>query len=66
VILIVFVGAISLPEAIGIVSACQKILNDFKTDIFEVNVLIVIIFLSFPTSKVLAFGSTWRGTKFEY
>ena len=53
-------------EGVGVVSACPKVLNDFKTDVFEVDPLIVITSVPFPTFQVLAFASTRSGTKFEY
>jgi len=64
--LLVFLGGSSLLEGVGIVSACPKVLNDFKTDVFEVDPLIVITSVPFPTYQVLAFASTRSGTEFEY
>jgi len=56
--LLVFLAGFSLLEGIGIVSACPKILNNFKTDVFEVDLLIIITSVPFPTHQVLAFAST--------
>jgi len=66
VTLLVFLGGSSLLEGVGVVSACPKVLNDFKGDVFEVDPFIVITSIPFPTYKVLAFASTRSGTKFEY
>jgi len=66
VTLLVFLGGSSLLESVAVVSACSKVLNDFKGDVFEVDPLIVITSVPFPTYQVLAFASTRRGTKFEY
>jgi len=66
VTLLVFLGQSSLLEGVGIVSACPKVLNDFKTDVFEVDPLIVITSIPFPTYKVLGFASMRGGTKFKY
>jgi len=49
VTLLVFLGGSSLLEGVGIVSACPKILNNFKTDGFEVDPLIVITSITFPS-----------------
>ena len=53
-------------EGIGVVSACAKVLNDFKPDVFEVDLLIIINSVPFPTYQVLALSGIRRGTKFEY
>jgi len=64
--LLVFLGGSSLIEGVAIVSACAKVLHALKTDVFEVDPLIVITSVPFQTSQVLALASTSRGTKFEY
>jgi len=64
--LLVFLGGSSLLEGVGIVSTYPKVLNDFKTDVFEVDSFIVITSIPFPTYQVLAFASTRSGTKLEY
>jgi len=64
--LLVFLGGSSSLEGVGIVSTCPKVLNDFKADVFEVDTLIVITSVPFPTHQVLAVASTRSGTKFEY
>jgi len=64
--LLVFLGGSLLLKGIGIISACPKILNDFKTDVFEVDPLIVITSVPFPTYQVLTFVGTRSSTKFEY
>jgi len=64
--LLMFLGRSSLLEAVGVVSTCPKILNDCKTDVFEVDPLIVITSVPFPTYQVLAFAGTRRSMKFEY
>ena len=56
--IIVFVGGFSLLEGVGIEFACTKAWNDFKTNVFEVNSLIVITSVHFPSHQVLAFSST--------
>jgi len=61
-----FLGGSSLLEGVGIVSTCPKVLNDFKADVFEVDPFIVITYIPFPTSQVLAFASTSSCTNFEY
>ena len=38
----VLLGGSSLLEGVGIVSACPIVLNNFKDDVFEVDLLIVI------------------------
>ena len=63
--LLVFLGGSSLLEGVGIVSACPKVLNDFKADFFEVDPVIVITYVTFQSYKVLAFAGTRSGTKFE-
>jgi len=63
--LLVFLVGFSLLEGVGIVSTCPKVLNYFQTDIFEVDQLIVITSVPFPTYQVLALASTRSGTKFE-
>ena len=50
--LLVFLGGSSLLEGAGIVSACPKVLNDFKADIFEVDPFIVITSIPLPTYQV--------------
>jgi len=65
VTLLVFLAGSSLLEGDGIVSACSKVLDDFKADVFEVDPLIVITSILFLMYQVLAFASTRRGTKFE-
>jgi len=47
--LLVFLEGSSLLEGVGIVSTCPKVLNDFKADVFEVDPLIGITSVSFPT-----------------
>ena len=64
--LLVFLGGCLLVEGIGIVSACPKVLNNFKTDIFEVDSLIGITSIPFPTYQVLAFAGMRCSTKLEY
>jgi len=66
VTLLVFLGGSSLLEGVGVVSSCPKVLNDFKTDIFQLDPLVVITSVPFPTYQVLAFASTRSGAKFEY
>ena len=53
-------------EGVGVVSACPIVLNDFKPDVFEVDPLIVITSVTFPSYQVLAFAGTRSSTKFEY
>jgi len=65
VILLGFLGGSSFLEGVGIVSACTKVLNDFKADAFEVDPLIIITSITFPSYQVLAFAGTRRSTKFE-
>jgi len=62
----VFLGGSSLLEGVEIVSSCPKVLNNFKADVFEVDPLIVITSIPFPTYQVLPFASMRSGTKFEY
>ena len=64
--LLVFLGGSSLLEGVGVVSLGPKILNDFKTDLFQAYPLIVIPSIPFLTYQVLAFAGTRRSTKFEY
>jgi len=64
--LLVFLGGSSLLEGVGIVCACPKVLNDFKTDVFEVNLLNVITSVPFSMHQVLGFAGTRSSTKFEY
>jgi len=66
VTLFVFLGGTSLLKGVGIVSACPKVWNDFKTDVFEVDPLIVITSIPFSMYTVLSFAGTRRSTKFEY
>jgi len=66
VTLLVFLGGSLLLEGVGIVSTCPKMLNDFKTDAFEVDSLIVITSVPFPMYQVRAFAGTRSSTKFEY
>jgi len=44
-----FLGGSSLLEGVGIVSGCPKVLNYFKTDVFEVDPLIVMTSVPFST-----------------
>jgi len=62
VTLLVFLGGSSLLEGVGIVSACAKILSGFKTDVFEVDPLIVITSVRFPGHQVLAFAGMRSST----
>jgi len=55
-----------LLESVGIVSACPKIFYDFKPDVFEVDPLIVITSVTFPSYQVLAFAGMWGSTEFAY
>jgi len=55
-----------LLAGVGVVPACPKVLYNLKTDVFEVDLLIVITSVPFPTYQVLPFASTRSGTKFEY
>jgi len=55
-----------LLEGVGVVSACPIVLNNFNTDVFEVDPLIVITTLTFPSYQVWAFAGTRSRTKFEY
>jgi len=55
-----------LLEGVGVVSACPIVLNDFKADVFEIDPLIVITSVTFPSYQVLAFAGTRSSTKFEY
>ena len=64
--LLMFLGGSLLLDGIGIISACLKVLNDFKADIFEVDPLIVISSVTFPSHQVLAFAGTRSSAKFEY
>jgi len=66
VTLLVFLGGSLLLEGVGIVSACPKVLNNFKADVFEVGPFIVITSVPFPSCQVLAFAGTRSSTKFEY
>jgi len=66
VTLLVFLGRSSLLKGVGVVTACPKVLNDFKTDVFEVDPLIIITFITFPLYQVLAFAGTRSSTKLEY
>jgi len=43
-----------------------KVLNDVMTNVFEVDLLIVIISITYPLYQVLAFSGTRGSTKFEY
>jgi len=63
---LVFLGESSLLEGVGVVSACPKVLKAFNADIFEVNPLIIIPAVPFPTYQVLTFARTKSTTKFEY
>jgi len=65
VMLFVFLRGSSFLEGVGVVSACPKVLHDFKADVFEVDPFIVITCVPFPTYQVLAFASTRSGTKFK-
>ena len=53
-------------EGVGIISACSKVLNDFWTDVFEVDPLIVITSITFVSNQVLAFASMRSSTEFEH
>ena len=64
--LLVFLGGSSLLEGVGVISTCPKVLNDFKADVFEVDPLIVITSVTFPSYQVLAVAGTRRSKKFEY
>ena len=64
--LLVFLEGSLLLEGVGIISAWPNILKDFKTDVFEVDLLIVITSVPFPMYLVLTFAGTRRSTKFEY
>jgi len=66
VTLLVFLGGSSLLEGVGIVSACPKVLNDFKADVFEVDPFIVITSVTFRSYQAFAFAGTRSSTKFEY
>jgi len=48
VTLLGFLGGSPLLEGVGVVSACPKVLNDFKTDVFEIDPLIIITSITFP------------------
>jgi len=61
-----FHGGSSLLGGVRIVSACPKVLNDFKADVFKVDSFIVIASIPFPTYQVLAFVVMERSTKFKY
>ena len=64
--LLVFVGGSSLLTGVGVVSTCPKVLNDFKADVLEVDPLIIITSVTFPSYQVLAFAGTRSSTKLEY
>jgi len=49
VTILVFLGGSSLLEVVEVVSACSKVLNDLKADVFEVDPFIVITSVWFPT-----------------
>jgi len=66
VMLLVFLRGSSLLEGVGIVSTCPKILNNFKTDVFEVDPLIFITSITVPTHQVLACAGMRSSTKFKY
>jgi len=55
-----------LLEGVGVLSACPIILYDFKTDVFQVDPLIVNTSVTFPSYQVLAFAGTRSSTKFDY
>jgi len=55
-----------LLEGVGLVSAYLNVLNDYKADVFEVDPLIVITSVTFPSHQVLAFAGTRSSMKFEY
>jgi len=65
VTLLVFLGGSSFLEGVGIVSACPKILNDFKTAVFEVDPFIVMTSVISLSDQVLAFAVTSGSTKFR-
>jgi len=60
--LLVFLGRSSLLEGVGILSACPKVFNNFKTDVFEVDPLIVLTSVPYPGYQILAFAGTRRST----
>ena len=62
----VFLGGSLLLEGVGIVSACPKVLNDFKTDVFDVDPLIIITYEPFPMYQVLTFACMRSSIKFKY
>ena len=64
--ILVFLRGSSLLEGVGIVSDCPKVLNDLKTDVFEVDPRIVSTSVRFLTYQVLIFASMRSGMKFEY
>ena len=53
-------------EGVAIVSTCPKILHDFKTDVFEVDPLIVITSIPFPRYQVLTSASTRSSMEFKH
>jgi len=47
--LLLFLRRASLLDGVGIASTCPKVLDDFKADVFEVDPLIVITSVTFPS-----------------
>jgi len=66
VTLLVFLGGSSLLESVEVVYSCPKVTNDFKAYVYEVDPLIIITSVTFPSRQVLAFPSTRSSTKLEY
>jgi len=64
--LLMFLGESSLLVGVGIVSTCLKVLNDFKTNVFELNPHIVITPILFPAYLVLVLASMGSSMVFEY
>jgi len=64
--ILVFLRGFSNLVGVAMVSTCSKVLNDFKTDLFEVDPLIVITPVPFLLYQVFTFVSTGSSTKFEY
>jgi len=62
---LVFLRGSSLFEGVGIVSTCPNLWNNFKTDVFKVDPLIVITSVTLPSHQVLAFSGKRGSTKFE-
>jgi len=51
-----------LLESVGIVSISLKVLSDFKTNIFKVELFIIITFIPFPMNLVLVLDSIRSST----